>query len=61
MVLIPSQQRAFITLTNANNWIPGPGVSSTELIPKGVMHRPRAPERTVILMVERAGIVPTGT
>ena len=37
MVLIPEQQRAFITLTNANNWIPGPGVSSTELIPKGVM------------------------
>jgi mannose-6-phosphate isomerase-like protein (cupin superfamily) len=31
------------------------------VIPKGVMHRPRAPERTVILMVERAGIVPTGT
>jgi CubicO group peptidase (beta-lactamase class C family) len=37
MVLIPQQGRAFITLTNANNWIPGPGVSSTELIPKGVM------------------------
>jgi homogentisate 1,2-dioxygenase len=31
------------------------------VIPKGVMHRPRAPERTVILMVERAGIIPTGT
>ena len=31
------------------------------VIPKGVMHRPRAPERTVIVMVERAGIVPTGT
>ena len=31
------------------------------VIPKGVMHRPRAPARTVILMVERAGIVPTGT
>ena len=31
------------------------------VIPKGVMHRPRAPERTVILMVERAGFVPTGT
>src|SRR3954471_19747824 len=31
------------------------------VIPKGIMHRPRAPERTVILMVERAGIVPTGT
>jgi mannose-6-phosphate isomerase-like protein (cupin superfamily) len=36
---------------------PGKGV----VIPKGVMHRPRALERTVILMVERAGIVPTGT
>jgi mannose-6-phosphate isomerase-like protein (cupin superfamily) len=36
---------------------PGKGV----VVPKGVMHRPRAPEKTVILMVERAGIVPTGT
>ncbi|MBA3882324.1 MAG: cupin domain-containing protein [Chthoniobacterales bacterium] len=31
------------------------------VVPKGVMHRPHAPERTVILMVERAGIVPTGS
>jgi len=30
------------------------------VVPKGVKHRPRAPERSVILMVERAGIVPTG-
>jgi len=30
------------------------------VIPKGVRHRPRAPERTVILMVEGAGIIPTG-
>lgn len=30
------------------------------VIPKGVMHRPRAPEKTVILMMEGAGIVPTG-
>jgi mannose-6-phosphate isomerase-like protein (cupin superfamily) len=30
------------------------------VVPKGVMHRTRAPERTVILMVETAGIVPTG-
>jgi mannose-6-phosphate isomerase-like protein (cupin superfamily) len=30
------------------------------VIPKGVMHRPRAPERTIILMVEGEGIVPTG-
>jgi mannose-6-phosphate isomerase-like protein (cupin superfamily) len=29
-------------------------------VPKGVMHKPRAPERTVVLMVEGAGIVPTG-
>ena len=30
------------------------------VVPKGVMHRPRAPEKTVILMVEGSGIVPTG-
>jgi mannose-6-phosphate isomerase-like protein (cupin superfamily) len=30
------------------------------VIPKGVMHRPRAPERTVMLMVETSAIVPTG-
>jgi mannose-6-phosphate isomerase-like protein (cupin superfamily) len=30
------------------------------VIPKGVMHRPRAPERTVILMVETDTIQPTG-
>ena len=30
------------------------------VIPKGVEHRPRAPEKTVILMVEGAGIIPTG-
>lgn len=30
------------------------------VVPKGVRHRTRAPERTVILMVERAGIIPTG-
>ena len=31
------------------------------VVPKGVHHRTRAPERTVILMVEPATIVPTGT
>jgi mannose-6-phosphate isomerase-like protein (cupin superfamily) len=30
------------------------------VVPKGAMHRTRAPERTVILMVENAGIIPTG-
>jgi mannose-6-phosphate isomerase-like protein (cupin superfamily) len=30
------------------------------VVPKGVVHRTRAPERSVILMVENAGIIPTG-
>jgi mannose-6-phosphate isomerase-like protein (cupin superfamily) len=30
------------------------------VVPKGVMHRPRASGRTVIMMVEGAGIIPTG-
>ena len=29
-------------------------------VSKGVVHRTRAPMRTVILMVERAGVSPTG-
>lgn len=29
-------------------------------VPKGVVHRTRAPERAVILMMETAAIVPTG-
>ncbi len=31
------------------------------VIPKGVMHRPRAPMRTVVLMSETRAIVPTGS
>ena len=31
------------------------------VVPKAVVHRTRAPERTVILMVETATIVPTGS
>jgi mannose-6-phosphate isomerase-like protein (cupin superfamily) len=30
------------------------------VVPKGVLHRTRSLERTVILMVENTGIVPTG-
>jgi mannose-6-phosphate isomerase-like protein (cupin superfamily) len=30
------------------------------VVPKGVLHRTRAPEKTIILMVENAGIIPTG-
>lgn len=29
-------------------------------VPKGVVHRTRAPVRSIILMIENAGIVPTG-
>lgn len=35
---------------------PGQGIT----IPKGVMHRPRAPQKTIILMIEGAGVRPTG-
>jgi len=30
------------------------------VVPRGVVHRTRAPQRTIVLMVENAGIVPTG-
>ena len=30
------------------------------VVPRGVMHRTRAPEKTVMLMVEPAGVIPTG-
>jgi len=30
------------------------------VVPKGVVHRTRAPRRTVILMVENADVIPTG-
>jgi mannose-6-phosphate isomerase-like protein (cupin superfamily) len=29
-------------------------------VPKGTLHRPRSPRRSVVLMVESLGIVPTG-
>jgi mannose-6-phosphate isomerase-like protein (cupin superfamily) len=35
---------------------PGEGVTVT----RGVVHRTRAPKKTVMLMVENAGIIPTG-
>ena len=35
--------------------LPGQGI----VVPKGTMHRARAPQRTVMLMVDNAGIIPT--
>jgi len=29
-------------------------------VPRGTVHRTRAPERSIVLMVEAAGVVPTG-
>jgi mannose-6-phosphate isomerase-like protein (cupin superfamily) len=31
------------------------------VVPRGVLHRTRAPKRTTMLMVENAGIIPTGS
>ena len=36
------------------------GAGQGFVVPKTVVHRTRAPQRTVILMVENAGIIPTG-
>ena len=30
------------------------------VVPRGIVHCTRAPQRTIILMVENAGIIPTG-
>lgn len=36
------------------------GVHEGFTVPKNVMHRPRSPQRSAVLMVESLGIVPTG-
>ncbi len=30
------------------------------VVPKGIVHKTRAPEKTIVLMIETAGIIPTG-
>lgn len=56
----------FFTL-NGKLFIDIEGKESVELnpqqgyvVPKGVIHKTRAPEKTIVLMIETAGIVPTG-
>jgi len=49
-LLIDLEDRETVTLT------PHQGFT----VPRGVVHRTRAPRRTSILMVEAAGVVPTG-
>jgi hypothetical protein len=36
------------------------GAQQGFVVPKGVVHRTRAPERAIILLVETAAIIPTG-
>ena len=36
------------------------GLHQGYTVPKGVVHRTRAPEPAVVLMVEPAGVIPTG-
>jgi mannose-6-phosphate isomerase-like protein (cupin superfamily) len=51
------QGRLFIDLEDQTIELgPQQGVTIT----KGVMHRPRAPQKTVMLMVETSAIMPTG-
>ena len=48
-----------IDLADRDTVVLGPHQGFT--VPRGVEHRTRAPRRTVILMVEPAGVQPTGT
>src|SRR5215204_6555137 len=48
----------YIDVEGADTVVLGPNQGVT--IPRGVVHRPRAPGRTVIVMVEPATVVPTG-
>jgi len=47
-----------IDVEGADTLVLGPNQGVT--IPRGVVHRPRAARRTVIVMVEPATVVPTG-
>jgi mannose-6-phosphate isomerase-like protein (cupin superfamily) len=49
-LLIDFEDRETVTLTAHQSYT----------VPRGVVHRTRAPERTAILMVEPVGVVPTG-
>ena len=56
--------RLLIDFERGNNDEPGKVVTLEPrqgfVVPRGVVHRTRAPERTVILMVETANVIPTG-
>jgi mannose-6-phosphate isomerase-like protein (cupin superfamily) len=61
------QENEFFFTLDGKLFIDLEGDKSVELlphqgyvVPKGVVHRTRAPQKTVVLMIETAGIVPTG-
>ena len=47
-------------LIDLEGWTVELGVRQGFVVPKGISHRTRAPQRAIILMVEGAEIVPTG-
>ncbi|MCG8335868.1 MAG: cupin domain-containing protein [Proteobacteria bacterium] len=49
-LIIDVKDEKSITLNNHQGYV----------VPKGVFHKTRAPEKTVVLMIETANIVPTG-
>lgn len=56
--------RLLIDLEKRDDDLPGKVVvlepRQAFVVPRGIVHRTRAPERTVILMVETANVIPTG-
>jgi mannose-6-phosphate isomerase-like protein (cupin superfamily) len=52
--------KLFIDLEDLENRVVELAPRQGFVVPKGIVHRTRAPQRTVILMVENAGIIPTG-
>lgn len=49
-LIIDIEGEEAVTLTNHQGYV----------VPRGVVHKTRAPEKTIVLMIETAGIVPTG-
>jgi mannose-6-phosphate isomerase-like protein (cupin superfamily) len=52
------QGRLLIDIEDRETVALGPHQGYT--VPRGVVHRTRAPQRTAVLMVEAVGVVPTG-
>jgi mannose-6-phosphate isomerase-like protein (cupin superfamily) len=57
-LLLVLEGRLLIDVEGRDSVTLGPHQAYT--VPRGVMHCTHAPERTAILMVEAAGVVPTG-